>query len=147
MTIKELKHYIEHVVKEISSNNIRAAGIIIFKKIDDADKILVLKSKKGYDLPKGRLEPGESSLGCAVRETLEETGIDDLDFYLGTKSVVIDQCQMYIARTEQEPMISKNPETNQFEHTGYKWVDPKLAVNILPGFLASSVDWAIKNIH
>jgi len=70
-----------------------------------------------------------------------------LDFYLGTKSVVIDQCQMYIARTEQEPMISKNPETNQFEHTGYKWVDPKLAVNILPGFLASSVDWAIKNIH
>ena len=81
MAIKELKNYIKHIVKEISSNNIRAAGIIIFKKIDDADKILVLKSKKGYDLPKGRLEPGESSLNCAVRETFEETGIDELDFY------------------------------------------------------------------
>lgn len=29
-----------------------------------------------WDFPKGGIEPGESPLDCAIRETLEETGLD-----------------------------------------------------------------------
>ena len=35
--------------------DVRAAGIIIFKEIDGIKKILILKSNKGYDLPKGKI--------------------------------------------------------------------------------------------
>lgn len=147
MAINELKNYIKHVVKEISSNKIRAAGIVVFKQFEDSDKVLILKSKKGYDLPKGRLENNESSLNCAIRETLEETGISDLDFYNGTSSVIIDKCQMYTAKTTQEPNIVKNPDTNELEHLGYKWVEPHVAIDILPGYLSAAVKWATKNVH
>ena len=147
MAVNNLKTYIRQVVKEISSNNVRAAGIVIFKTFDNADKILVLRNKQGNDLPKGRIEPGENGLSCALRETLEETGIDDLEFHKGTSSVIIDQCQMFVARTTQEPKITKNPETNQFEHIGYEWIDPQDAIKILPGFLSAAVKWAIKDVH
>lgn len=36
---------------------------------------LLMKHKDRWDLPKGRLDPGESDLECAVREFEEETGI------------------------------------------------------------------------
>ena len=148
MAIKHLKTYIRNVVTEISSARIRAAGIVVVKFDDNNDcLVLVLQSSKGYDLPKGRVEDGETPLDCARRETLEETGISDLHFHIGPKSIVIDQCQMYTAKTNQEPALGKNPDTKQFEHVGYKWVSPEQAIRILPRFLARAVKWAIKNVH
>jgi 8-oxo-dGTP pyrophosphatase MutT (NUDIX family) len=39
-------------------------------------QFLLMKHATRWDLPKGHVEPGESDLACAVRETQEETGID-----------------------------------------------------------------------
>jgi len=127
--------------------DVRAAGIIIFKEIDGVKKILILKSNKGYDLPKGKINHTEDPITCALRETEEETGINDLNFVVGTKSIIIDKCQMYCATTTQEPVLIKNPETNKFEHTGYEWCDPIDAIQKLPRYLAVAVKWAIKHIQ
>jgi len=57
-------------VKEIS------CGIII---INEDNKILCCKPFRntvGNDIPKGKMKSGESPIATAVRETLEETGLD-----------------------------------------------------------------------
>lgn len=49
-------------------------GVVIW---DDQGRVLLEKrSDNGmWGLPGGRIEPGESVLECAIRETLEETGL------------------------------------------------------------------------
>ena len=38
-------------------------------------KILIIHTKKGYEIPKGGVKNGESITDAAIRETYEETGI------------------------------------------------------------------------
>ena len=50
----------------------RSCGCIVFNN----EKVLVVKQVSGfYGFPKGHIEDGESFEECAIRETLEETGI------------------------------------------------------------------------
>lgn len=50
----------------------KSCGCIVFNN----DKVLVEESLSGfYGFPKGHIENGESEEECAIRETLEETGI------------------------------------------------------------------------
>lgn len=42
------------------------------------DEILMIYRNERWDLPKGKLEEGESLDQCAVREVMEETGIDGI---------------------------------------------------------------------
>ena len=54
----------------------QSAGIVILYR----DKILLLHPSNGpwyesYSIPKGQVEPGESNMQAAIRETFEETGI------------------------------------------------------------------------
>lgn len=54
------------------------AGCIVYR-ITDVCEILLVKQKQArvaWGIPKGHVEPGESWEDAAVRETLEETGID-----------------------------------------------------------------------
>lgn len=50
----------------------KSCGCIVFYN----GKVLVEKSINGfYGFPKGHIEKGETEVECAIRETLEETGI------------------------------------------------------------------------
>ncbi|WP_394186776.1 NUDIX hydrolase [Metabacillus halosaccharovorans] len=52
---------------------VSAATIVINKE----DKILLIKGpKRGWEMPGGQVEEGESLKDAAIRETKEETGID-----------------------------------------------------------------------
>ena len=51
---------------------VRAAGCVV---TDAAGNRLLIRRNDRWDLPKGRVEPGETLLQAALRETLEETGI------------------------------------------------------------------------
>ncbi len=51
---------------------VRAAGCIVS---DDSGNLLLIRRNGRYDLPKGKVEPGETLRQAAIRETLEETGI------------------------------------------------------------------------
>lgn len=52
--------------------------------ICDGDKVLLIRKKRGFGMgkingPGGKLDPGETELECAVRETQEELGVNALD--------------------------------------------------------------------
>ena len=57
---------------------IRAAGALLWRENSELKIEIALIHRPRYDdwsLPKGKIEEGESSLRCAFREVLEETGI------------------------------------------------------------------------
>ena len=51
---------------------VRAAGGIVTR--DDGNMLLILRNNR-WDLPKGKVEAGETLLQAALRETFEETGV------------------------------------------------------------------------
>jgi len=64
------------ILKEIKSHFkfIQAAGGIVRFE----DKILLIKRLNKWDLPKGKLEDKESFKKAAIRETMEETGVNEI---------------------------------------------------------------------
>lgn len=55
----------------------RSCGAIVFRKINDDYRYLVIKNKRSahWSFPKGHVEMGETDEETAMREVLEETGI------------------------------------------------------------------------
>ena len=65
--------------------NLRAAGIIVYRTVKNASpEILLLQTayNKEWAPPKGHVDPGESDLDTAYRETEEEAGIKKCDISL-----------------------------------------------------------------
>ena len=54
---------------------IAAGGLVLNEK----KQILMIFRRGKWDLPKGKLDEGESIEGCAIREVMEETGLTKLD--------------------------------------------------------------------
>ena len=51
---------------------VRAAGGVV---VNDSGETLFIHRRGKWDLPKGKLDPGESPEKCAEREVSEETGV------------------------------------------------------------------------
>ena len=82
---QKYKVYINNDLKIIEENwqdfcskyiMIEASGGLVFNK--DGDILMIFRNGK-WDLPKGKLEIGESVEECAIREVEEECGIVGLD--------------------------------------------------------------------
>ena len=54
---------------------IKAGGGVV---LNENNELLVIFRRGKWDLPKGKLEPGEKIETCAVRETEEETGLKNI---------------------------------------------------------------------
>lgn len=61
--------------RDSKAEKITAAGGILFRKEPHAVQILLIHRNGVWDLPKGKLEPGESIAECAAREVREEVGL------------------------------------------------------------------------
>ncbi|EDO06246.1 diadenosine tetraphosphate (Ap4a) hydrolase family member protein [Babesia bovis T2Bo] len=114
---------------------VKAAGIIVYivDALLGAPKFLLLKASNKpfhWTPPKGRLDPGESFMEAAYRETWEESGLQkdliemDTSFQevLRYKANGKDkECVYYLGKlTGADPKI-----TISHEHTDYAWVPAK----------------------
>lgn len=132
-------------------SQISAAGFVIYK-VNDKKNLVFLglialpqfqKKNKGiYDIPKGRLDPGEVPLTAAVREAKEEAGIDITHLDSGPFS--FDKITVWIAESYQEPQICNNPITGAREHLGYAWLTGDTLEAQCLDYLKPGIQWARK---
>jgi len=126
-----------------------SAGVVVVRETADGARFLLLRAYRNWDCPKGVVEPGEEPLDAAIRETAEETGIDDLEFpwgrdyyetppYSGNKVA-----RYYVARTRRERLeLPVNPDLGRPEHHEYRWVDLGEALRLTVPRIQSVVTWA-----
>ena len=61
-------------VKMSKTVQVKAAGGLVYRRMQDGIQVLLIYRNGVWDLPKGKVEEGESIPGCAVREVMEEIG-------------------------------------------------------------------------
>ena len=93
--------------------------------IQDGDKILlqnrVKKDWKGYTLPGGHVEPGESFVDAVKREMKEETGLDIINPRLtGIKQYPIDNGRYVVILFKAEQFTG---EVVSSEEGQMEWID------------------------
>jgi 8-oxo-dGTP pyrophosphatase MutT (NUDIX family) len=112
---------------------VRAAGGIV--TAPDGEMLLILRNGR-WDLPKGKVEPGETLLQAALREVEEETGIKvkigmretEKVFPVKTYHVFNLYGGWHLKQTSWFPMTAeKQPLTPQQEEgiTDVVWVSPQ----------------------
>ncbi|WP_310489263.1 NUDIX domain-containing protein [Chamaesiphon sp. VAR_69_metabat_338] len=116
-------------------HQVKSCGFILFrgKRAQPHKSFLLMKHRDRYDLPKGHIEPDESDLECALRETNEETGIPasaieiEPDFqyrsvyypqYARYDNQIVEKTLIIFLGWVDTPIIIPSSE-----HLGYEWID------------------------
>ncbi|HEV3222260.1 MAG TPA: NUDIX domain-containing protein [Puia sp.] len=98
---------------------------------NEHEEVLFMFRRGKWDLPKGKLDPGESLESCAQREVKEETGISHLElvrFLIVTKHEYEEDGQIISKETHWWLMKSNGnqiliPQTEE-DITELKWIGP-----------------------
>ncbi len=113
----------------MQKKKIIAAGGLVF---NEQNELLMIYRREKWDLPKGKLDEGETIETCAVREVEEETGIKvdelnkllDITFheYFDTyvNDDVIKETHWYLMKASSNQSLI--PQTEE-DITAIKWVD------------------------
>lgn len=144
----------------MTNKKISASGIIVFRNKNNNPEILGLvalpkhrkRSKGKFDVPKGRIDEGESPLEAAFRECLEESSLEPK--LIEKDPIVNGPLALWIGEADyyDEVVINKNPYTGEMEHEGYEWVTIKEIKNNCLSYLrpfivkAEPVIWNYFNI-
>tara|TARA_B100000900_G_scaffold412640_1_gene434860 strand:- start:2037 stop:2459 length:423 start_codon:yes stop_codon:yes gene_type:complete len=132
---------------------VSAAGIIIFRNENNHPVILGLKalpkfrrrSNGTYDIPKGRIDPGETAFQAAERECFEESGL--LPERIVAGPFIDGPMVVWLGQTDEDVVvISENPETGEKEHEGYAWLKPEQIKKDCLDYLKTSLTWAENEI-
>lgn len=136
-----------HAVTERAAK--RAAGLAVVHDPAGARQYLVLRAFRNWDLPKGRLEAGETPFDAAMRETREETGIAELDFrwgkrYLDTEPYAGGKVVRFFVAEVRSRAVSLpvNPALGRAEHHEYRWVTFEQSIGLLVPRLRRILTWA-----
>lgn len=102
-------------------SSIEAGGGIAYNEQND---ILMIFRRGKWDLPKGKLDAGESIDECALREVKEETGLQQLT--LGEKI-----CDTYHIYTQKSEQMLKRTAWYRMEASATEILKPQKEENIL----------------
>jgi len=127
-----------------------SAGVVVLRGTGEGWRVLLLRVYSYWDFPKGRVEPGETPLTTAQRETREETTLDDLEFAWGESFVDTAPygrdrkiARYFVARTPTaEVSLPVNPELGKPEHHEWRWCDWESAEQLVPERLWPVLRWA-----
>lgn len=117
---------------------IQAAGGLV---LNEKQEILMIFRRGKWDLPKGKLDEGETIEECAVREVMEETGLTKIDLgpllnithhtYFDTwlKEEVIKETHWYTMQaSSDEPLIPQTTEDiERIEWVSMNDLNPRLS--------------------
>jgi bis(5'-nucleosidyl)-tetraphosphatase len=127
----------------------RAAGVVVIRDAPEGRRFLLLRAYRNWDLPKGRLEDGESSLEAALRETREETGLANLEFAWGQDYIETEPyaggkvVRFYVAKTASDDVrLPVNPLLGRAEHHEYRWLPLDAALALTVPRLQRVLRWA-----
>ena len=121
------------------------AGFVVLRKFDDGWKVLGLRFYSTYDLPKGGVDRvDEPLIDAAKRECFEECDIsvEDSEMPWQELSLKLRHLTLYIAVTNKDPKLKKNPKTGIVEHHGIKWLDLDTDHDKFHPYLQPAVIWA-----
>lgn len=127
---------------------VRSAGVVIARRQGGVFRLLVLRSARNWDFPKGLIEEGEDALEAARREATEGTGITDLTFdtaeshketiAYGTGEIA----RYYLGVTNtEEVMLPIVHELGRPAYDEWRWVTFDEAEDVLPPRLAAVLAW------
>jgi ADP-ribose pyrophosphatase YjhB (NUDIX family) len=107
---------------------IQAGGGLV---LNEKGEVLFMFRRGKWDLPKGKLDPGETLEACALREVEEETGVDELKlirFLLVTEheyeergSVILKETHWYLMKTNSDQVLVPQKEEDISE---LRWIGP-----------------------
>jgi 8-oxo-dGTP pyrophosphatase MutT (NUDIX family) len=122
---------------------IKAAGGLV---VNETGEVLFMFRRGKWDLPKGKLDPGETLETCALREVEEETGLSHLElikFLLVTEHeyeerglLILKKTHWYLINAMGNQKLVPQTEEDISELRWFGSVDFKIvARNTYPGIL------------
>lgn len=130
-----------------------SAGVVVVRETPKGIRFLLLRAFRHWDFPKGMVERGEDPLAAAIRETTEETEIDDLDFQWGEEFMDTGPysrgkiARYFLASTQTEVVtLPVNPELGRPEHNEHRWVDVRMALKLTSPRVRPVVTWAAEQL-
>tara|TARA_B100000683_G_scaffold40985_1_gene36312 strand:+ start:27 stop:458 length:432 start_codon:yes stop_codon:yes gene_type:complete len=131
----------------VGKNKKSGAGFVVFRSDTVGTEnplILALLQDDGiYDIPKGRIDEGESDIAAAKRECFEECSImisDEDMMFSDASPFKYGALTTFCAKTSKVPNITINPHTGILEHAGFKWVDKDQFCNNCLNYLVHPVN-------
>ncbi len=122
---------------------IQAAGGLV---LNESGQLLMIFRRGKWDLPKGKLDPGETLEECAVREVEEETGLTNVTLekplvvtyhtYDESGHHILKESHWYLMHTPNQPLV---PQTEE-QITQAEWVEPEQARTYMGNTFPSIVD-------
>ncbi len=117
------------VVREQPDGTYRVLSLLPGAEVEGKSGKTFYRFYGTYDIPKGHGKGGEPAMIIALREAEEEAGYNEsnLDFRWGKKSVSVNgrkgkKGTFFVAHSDVDPVIARNPENGMLEHGGFKWV-------------------------
>lgn len=116
-----------------NEKKITASGFIVFRNKNNYPQILALtalpkhrkRSKGKYDVPKGRIDEGETPIQAAFRECQEESSLTPK--MINPNPIVFGPMSLWVGEVDhdEEVQLIENPYTGELEHEGFEWISIK----------------------
>jgi 8-oxo-dGTP diphosphatase len=118
----------EHPVKVVA-----ASGGLIWRQASGGRELIVIHRRRHRDwtLPKGKVQPGESWMQCAVREVLEETGFNvEIESHAGWVCYDTGEITKVVRFWNMSPLGESQFQSSE-EVLSVHWLTPEEAVQRL----------------